>query len=179
MANYSRLLKTLLIILGICIGGLFTLFLIFYFTVEFGGKWSEEKRQQFAEECAKTTTIDNLNIYFKDFDYHEVDTVLVKQIHDSKCIDSFFVYVNPKRDRYDSTRNYYGIYIDKPMLITDSYHFVVPNVQTFILSDMEMVMWPQYTMFSEGWGCRMGNYMLDSVRFEHNSNPVLIKNSLE
>jgi hypothetical protein len=30
-------------------------------------------------------------------------------------------------------------------------------------------------MASEGWGCVMGDYTIDGVRFEHKANPTFIK----
>lgn len=179
MPNYRRLFRNLLIVLGVCAGLLLLLFIAFYLMVEYGGKWSEKERRQFAEECAKTTVIDGLSISFIGFDYPEIDTVTIRQLHNGTCIDSFFVYVSAERYSYDSIRNQYHAYINRPLTITDSYHIIAHGVQTFILSDMEMVMWPQYTMFSEGWGCVMGSYTLNGVRFEHNTNPVLIKEGFD
>ena len=179
MAKHPRFFKILLVLLGVGAGILALLFIAFYLMVEFGGKWSEKERQQFAEECANTTTIDGLYFTLGGFDYHEVDTILVKRQHEGKYVDSFYVHVSSERHSYDSIRNQYRASINKPMQIADTYHFIVPDVQTFVLSDMEMVMWPQYTMFSEGWGCRIGCYTLDNVRFEHDSNPMLLKQGYE
>lgn len=179
MIDYYRLLKILLKLVGIVAAIFLILFIAFYLLVECGGKWSEKKRQKFAEECAQTTTIDNLYISLLGFDHSEVDTIFIKQIHENRCIDSFPIFVKKEERDYELKRKQHWVNIDKPITITDTYHIVVPNVQTFILKDMEMVMWAQYTMFSEGWGCVMGSYTIDSVRFEHDSNPTFIKEGYE
>ena len=179
MVIYSRSFRKILKILAICAGILVLLLIAFFFMVECGGKWSEEKRKKFAEECASTTTIDRLDFSLVGFNYHEIDTIAIKQIHKNICIDSFLVFVAEERNQYDVDRNAYWAQFDKSIQITDTYHVIVPNVQTFVLSDMEMVMWAQYTMMSEGWGCIMGNYTIDTVRFEHDSHPTFVRKDYE
>ena len=38
-----------------------------------------------------------------------------------------------------------------------------------------MMIWPQFTMLSEGYGCVMGDYTINGHRFEHNANPDFVK----
>jgi hypothetical protein len=40
---------------------------------------------------------------------------------------------------------------------------------------MKMIMWPQFTMYDENYGCEMGDYKINGVKFEHNTNPDFIK----
>ena len=172
-AKFFRLLAKVLLIVVAAIVFAFVLFVVYVKCT--GGSWSEEKRQQFADECAQTTEVDGLYFSLVGFSYAEVDTIFVRQLKNSVQVDSFFVYVYEQRSSYDSAYQRYSGHIDKPVVVEDTYHFIIPDIQTFVLSDMEMVMWAQYTMFSEGWGCVMGSYTVDSVRYEHNTNPTFVK----
>jgi len=136
-------------------------------------KWSEAKKQDFEKQCMQTDTINDLNIAFIGFNYDEIEKTVIKRIHKGVVVDSFNITVNI--NSHDPKRNQYWAYIEKTVHLRDIYHIIVPNQQTFILSNMRMVMWPQFTMFSEGYGCRLGEYRIDSEKFEYNSNPHFIK----
>ncbi len=56
-----------------------------------------------------------------------------------------------------------------------TYYFIIPGQKLFVLSDMKMIMWAQFTMFSEGYGCVIGAYKIDAVSFGHNANPDFVK----
>jgi len=61
------------------------------------------------------------------------------------------------------------------LYIKDSFQFVVKRYKPFVLSDMKMIMWAQYSMYSEGYGCVMGDYKINGVQFKHNSSPDFVK----
>jgi hypothetical protein len=132
-------------------------------------RWTEEQRKEFAEEYSRTDTIDGLTFFLTGFEYDEIKNIMIKQIHNGQIVDSF--YVHPNKNIYDSLRTRYLASINKPLYIKDSFQFVVQGHDPFILSDMKMIMWAQFTMVAEGWGCVMGDYKIDGVRFEHDTAP--------
>ena len=149
---------------------LFILIIPLFLTSCFG-KWSEARKKVFCEECEQTRIIEDLSFFLTGFSFSNNDSILVVQMRDSSVIDSFYVQINLT----DSLRNRWQGWIDKTIILDDVYHFVVPEEQTFILSDMKMVMWRQFTMFSEGYGCQMAEYKIDGKLFEHNSSVDFIK----
>ena len=136
-------------------------------------RWTEKQKKEFAEKCSKTDTADGLNFYITGFSYDEIENILVRQIHNGQIADSFFV--RPNKNSFDKIRTTCSAYIDKPFYIRDTLQFIIPGQDTFFLSEMKMIMWSQFTMYEENYGCVMGDYKINGVRFEHDANPVFIK----
>jgi hypothetical protein len=136
-------------------------------------RWTEKQKRAFAENCSKTDTIDGLTFSLTGFTYDEIKNVMIKQIHNGQVVDSFYIQAN--KNIYDSLRTRYIASIDKPLYIKDTFQFEIHGQAPYILSDMKMIMWAQFTMFSEGYGCIMGDYKINGVRFEHSANPDFIK----
>lgn len=140
----------------------------------FGGKrWSEKERHEFAQKCSLTDTVSGLTFEITGFKYNEIKNIKVRQVHNASIIDSF--YLHTPNTSFDSLNPSYTVSIDRPLYIKDSYQFILNPYSLYILSDMKMVMWAQFTMFSEGYGCVMGEYKIDGKKFEHNANPNFIK----
>ncbi|MDR0560713.1 MAG: hypothetical protein LBG92_11140, partial [Prevotellaceae bacterium] len=99
--------------------------------------------------------------------------ITVRQIHNGQTVDSFSV--QPDKESYDAVRTRYYFYIDKPLYIRDTFQIAVSGCEPYILSDMKMVMHPQFTMLSEGWGCVMRDYKINGVHFEDNGGPDFVK----
>jgi hypothetical protein len=136
-------------------------------------RWTEKQKAEFADKCSKTDTANGLNFSLTGFTYDEIENVLIRQIHKGQTVDSF--YVHPTKDSFDSLRTRYLAYIDKPLYIKDTFAFIVKGYKPFILTDMKMIMWAQFTMFSEGYGCVMGDYKINGNRFDHSANPDFVK----
>lgn len=149
--------------------------LILLLTSCFNNRWTEEERKAFATKCSCTDTIRNEIFAFRGFENNELDTIQVLEFKDSILLDSFHVIVEPARNAYDLERKERSATIDHLLNIKYKYHFILSDEKPYVLENMKMVMWPQYTQKSEGWGCRMGDYTIDGVRFEHNANPTFIK----
>ena len=162
-------MKTILIILI----SLFTLFIIYWTNTH----WTEKQKNEFSENCSNTETINDLSFSFTGFSYNEIENVKVNQIHGGKIIDSF--YVQPNKNTFDSIRTRYWASSTKLFYIKDTYQFIIKGNPPFILSDMKMIMWSQFTMFSEGYGCVMGDYKINGVRFSYDANPDFIKNGFK
>ncbi|MFV0539871.1 MAG: hypothetical protein ACK5MZ_01355 [Aestuariibaculum sp.] len=139
-------------------------------------KWSESELKEFEINCSKTDTVDGISISFTGFDYSEIAACEILRIHNGNVVDTLFAEIYIRS--YDSIRNRYHASINKTLFIKDSYRVELPS-HKFVLSDMKMVMWPQFTMFSEGYGCEMGDYKIDGKRFEHSANPDFIKKDYE
>jgi len=139
------------------------------------GEWTEEQRKEFKCKCKQTDTFKNIVIEFRGYDSKEFDSVLIREYKDSVLLDSFKMYVFPsqspdqKRDKERSGD------ISHTMNIHHRYEFIIPGNKPFELSNMKMVMWAQYTMNSEGWGCVMAEYTLNGVEFHDSPNPRLEK----
>ena len=136
-------------------------------------RWTEKEKNDFAEKCSKTDTCYGLTFAFSGYEFSEIENVLVRQMHNKKVIDSFSVF--PDKVRIDKMRNRYFVSTDRKLYLRDTFQFIVKGLDTFNLTDMKMIMWSQYTMYAENYGCVMGDYKIDGVRFEHSTNPNFIK----
>ncbi|MES2515857.1 MAG: hypothetical protein V4580_17010 [Bacteroidota bacterium] len=145
------------------------------FTACFNNSWTEDERKTFETTCHQTDSVENLVCLFYGFDNSEFDSVLIKEYKDSTLLDSFKLVVNPAQSPSDIKRKERSATIPKKLSIHNSYHFIIPSQTPYVLDNMNMVMWAHFTMSGEDWGCVMGDYTLDSVRFEHSSNPTFIK----
>ena len=133
-------------------------------------KWSEEQKKEFSEKCEQTEALDGLTFFVTGFSFPENDSILIRQMHDSLVIDSFYVQLK----LYDSLRDRYSGWIDKPVILSDTYYFIIPEEQTFILSEMKVKMHLQFTML-EGYGCGLREYKIDDKLNEQSSNPDFMK----
>ena len=136
-------------------------------------RWTEKQKKEFAEKCSKTDTANGLNFSLTGFSYAEIQNVVIRQIHSGQIIDSFFVH--PDKNSLDSLRTRYSAYTDRPLYIKDTFQVIIQGHDPFVLSDMKMIMWEQFSMSSESYGCVMGDYKINGIRFEHNANPDFIK----
>ena len=141
----------------------------------FNRHWSAEQRKEFDTKCSQTDTFNNIVFQFRGFDNNEFDTIVVKDYKDTVLVDSFKVFVGPAQYPYEKERKERYATIDRTMNVKHKYHFIIPGQRPYELANMKMIMWAQYTMTSEGWGCVMGTYTIDGLRFEHDANPTFIK----
>ncbi len=144
-------------------------------TVCFNSSWTEKQRKEFETKCSQTDTFNNVVFQLRGFDNNEFDSIWVKEYNDTALLDSFKVFVRPAQSPSDKERKERSVTIDRAMNIKYKYLFMLPRQKPYELANMKMIMWAQYTMTSEDWGCVMGDYTIDRVRFEHNANPTFIK----
>lgn len=141
----------------------------------FNSKWSDEQKKDFETNCSQTDTFNNLLFQLRGFANSEFDSVLVRDYNDNILVDSFKVFVWPAQSPNEKERKERSATIKKTMYIKHKYHFIIPGQKPYELANMKMIMWPEYTMTSEDWGCVMGDFTIDGVRFKHTSNPTFIK----
>lgn len=134
--------------------------------------WTEKERREFNEKCTATDSTDNITFQMVGFSYEEIEPLLIRHLRNGSQADSFYVHFS--RYRYDSVRSTYSEATDTRFCVNDTYQFVVKNAPPFVLADMKMVMWAQYTMGGEGYGCVMGDYTINGVRYQ-DANPSFIK----
>lgn len=137
--------------------------------------WSDEDRAEFEAECTNTKTFSNEVFSFRGFDDTEFYSIPIVEYKGTTPIDTFSMPVSPARDDFDREHKRRTGSTDREMNVDYSYHFLIPGQAPYVLSDMKMIVWSQYTMFSEGYGCVMGDYTIDGVRFEHDGNPEFVK----
>lgn len=142
----------------------------------FNSTWTKEQRKEFENNCSQTDTFNNVVFQFRGFDNNEFDSIWVKEYNDTILLDSFRVFVCPAQSHKERKERFATI--ERTMNINYKYHFIMPGQKPYELANMKMIMWVQYTMTSEGWGCIMGDYTIDGVRFEQNASPTFIKRDL-
>ncbi len=150
-------------------------FLLVSITSCFNSSWTVEQRKEFETKCSQTDTFNNVVFQLRGFDNNEFDSIWVEEYNDTVLLDSFKVFVMPAQNPSDKKRKERSATIERTMNIKYKYLFMLPGQKPYELANMKMIMWPQYTMTSEGWGCEMGDYTIDGVRFEDNANPTFIK----
>ena len=120
----------------------------------------------------QTDTFKNMVFIFSGFDDSEFKYVTVQDYVDSALVDSFQVLVNAA---YDKTRKIRTADIEKTMNIKHKYLVLVPGHTPYDMANMKMIMWSQYSMTSEGWGCVMGDFTINGKQFKHEANPTFEK----
>ncbi len=135
-------------------------------------KWTEQERKDFETKCAKTDSVRDLVVNFKGFVNSDFDSVAVYELNGTALADSFKLYVSLSDEVGGAYRS---AHIERPLCLKHRYQFVIPGQKPYELSDMKMIMWAQYTMSAEGWGCVMGDYIIDGKHFEHDANPTFQK----
>jgi hypothetical protein len=133
--------------------------------------WTEKQKSDFAAECARTTSVEGMVVELTGFEAARVRAVRVEDVRDGRAVGSFEIHAD--ESSFDPLRQRYEASIDRLLDVRDEYRFLIPGEAPYVLSGMKMVVWPQWSMTSEGYGCVMGAYTLDGVRFEHDANPDL------
>lgn len=146
-----------------------------FLTSCFSSSWTEKQRKDFETMCTQTETFNNVVFQFAGFENSDFDSILIREFDDTVLVDTFKVFVNPYQSHDDSVRKERYTAIERAMNIKFKYQFVIPGEKPYELANMKMIMWAQYTMNSEGWGCVMGQYTIDGEKFEHNANPTFVK----
>jgi len=137
------------------------------------GRWSKRQTDDFRARCEQTRTLSGLVIQLTGFEREEIENVEVKELVDGGVTDTFVVHVHD--DGRDAVRKSYTASIDRVINVGSAYEFDVRSQQPYRLEQMRMVIWPQFSMTSEGWGCVMGDYVLDGRHFVNSANPSIVK----
>ena len=127
-------------------------------------RWTEKEKKDFAEKCSQTDTCDGLGMIFTGFDFPEIEDVLVRQIHNKKVVDTF--YIHPYKSSNDKLGIRYPGNTDRKLYMKYTFQFITEGEDTFQLTDMKMAVESRFTMFEENYGCIMDDYKIDGVRFE-------------
>ena len=137
--------------------------------------WSEQEKKDFECKCAQTDTFGNSIVMFKGFDNKEFDSILIREYKDTTLLNSFKIFVWPAQSPSDKEQKIRSGTISRTLKIKYKYTFIVPGQKPYELSDMKMIMWAQWTQTSEGYGCVMGDFSLDGVKFKHEGNLSILK----
>jgi hypothetical protein len=122
--------------------------------------WSESKKAEFCKKCEEETdTLHSAWISFRGFSDVQMDSVLVINKRRGKMVDRFYIY--PSSDNDKVRPRDFSTRIEKAMLLKDTILFEVSGEKPFVLCDMKMVMYPQFTMYSENYGCVLGTYSIN------------------
>jgi len=154
---------------------IFSLALVAVLMMSCFNHWTAQQRVEFELQCTQTDTFHHLSLQFVGFDDNEFDSIRVEEYRDTVFIDSFNIFVSQANRPFEKESRVRSATIDRTMNVHHNYIFSIPSQEPYVLANMKMVMWAQYTMFSEGWGCLMGDYTLDGVRFEQHPIPTFIK----
>jgi len=128
-------------------------------------KWTEEKKAELEAQCESIDTLDGSFSFSLDgFNYPEIDTILVTRFKGTDSMASF--YVHPDPHMRDSLRRRHDCEIGWPVDLRQTYRISIPGQKAHFISQMKMQMHPQFTKFSEGYGCTLGDCLLDSVKTE-------------
>ncbi|MTH15596.1 hypothetical protein [Flavobacterium sp. LC2016-01] len=133
-------------------------------------EWTEKERQDFKTKCSQTIYFIPDPISFTGFEFDEIDSIKVIEKSNLKKISTFFIYLDKENNLNRPEYKTYWTHIEKNLNVNHSYEFYLGKDKPYILNNMEMIMWAQYTMKGEGWGCEMGNFTIDNQKFEHVGN---------
>lgn len=131
-------------------------------------KWTEKEKEEFRAQCSKKVNFDVNAISFTGFNFEEIDTTVIIEKSGSIIIDTLIIY--PRKDSYDESRERYWASPQIQFNVNYKYEFYLGQDKPYILNNMEMVMWPQFSMTSEGYGCVMGNFTIDGEVFLNIAN---------
>lgn len=136
-------------------------------------RWTAKERNDFQIKCSQTDTVSGLSFSLTGFRFDEIDTIQIKELTNNQINDTFSVFI--QKGTQDQAGNKYFGHIDRMIHLKNSYQFIIKGQVLHTLSDMQMIMWAQWTMASEGYGCVMGNYSIDGVIYKHNDCPNFVK----
>lgn len=137
--------------------------------------WTPQQRNDFETKCSQTVTVSSLAIGFRGFADNEFSSITVKEYNSNKLLATFKVDVPLAQGQWEKENKSRRATIQRTINLAHTYEFIVPGQKAYRLTDMKMIMWAQYTMNSEGWGCVMGEYSIDGVPFKHDATPTFTK----
>jgi hypothetical protein len=126
-------------------------------------RYSEEERADIQAKCENRATISRLHVMFIGFAYAQMERIEVKAVRAGEIVDSFTLYPDIDRDENGNVTAWMDIF--REFTLSDEYHFTVPGARTFVLTNMKMGLWPQFTMLSEGYGCVVRAYTVDGKNY--------------
>ena len=157
------------------INKIYTLILLITLTSCWNTNWSEKERKEFSEKCSKQIYFNTGSICFTGFEFNEIREVKAIEKNGLEILDTILMKIEIQRDNHDKNYKRYWGQTDTEFNVNHSYEFILGSDKPYILDNMEMIMWAQYTMGGEGWGCEMGNFTIDNEKFEHRGNICITK----
>ena len=140
-------------------------------------RWTDNQRREFETQCSQLDTFKNLVVLFKGYGNNEFDSVQVEEYNNGKLSSTFKIHVDQSQGSVNDTTDVRSATIKRTLNKHFQYKFILPRQQQFMLTNMKMTVWPQWTIKSEGYGCVMGSYAINGEKFESSANPMLIKPS--
>jgi len=137
--------------------------------------FTEQELKEFKCKCLKTDTFYDKIVLFTGFDNNEFNSVLIKEYNDETLLDSFKIHVSPSGSPWQKEHKQRIGTISRTMNVKYNYHFIIPGQKPYVLSDMKMILWPECLHVSKGYGCKMGDFRIDGVRYEQVTNPNIKK----
>jgi hypothetical protein len=122
--------------------------------------FSNRKKQELMKKCQQKEIINNLTFCFSGFSSDEVNKIPVRQIHDGKIVDIF--YISPTVSQTDTTLFYASI---DTVYISDIYQFLFSNI-TFTINEIKIGLKLQYTMTSIHCKCDIESYRINDSIFQ-------------
>ena len=132
--------------------------------------WTEAERKAFKEKCDSQIYFNIHPIKFTGFEFEEIATIPIVEKDSNKIIDTLFIYPNNQRAAHEIQNQTYSSSPPLKFNKNHSYEFYLGSDAPYILDNMQMIMWPQYTMRGEGYGCVIGNFTIDGEQFEKVGN---------
>jgi len=124
------------------------------------------KREKFKTKCKSQIYFDTGSICFAGFPFEQIDTIRVVEKDGITPINTLYIYPRQERHNHNTElQEFWGI-PEVQFNVNHSYEFYLDSDKPYILDNMEMIIWAQYSMVSKGWGCKMGNFTIDNEKFE-------------
>lgn len=141
----------------------------FFFSCESKNSLNK-KRQKVEEYCRNKKYINQIDINFLGYSYHEISEISVEISGTQKKKFSFTV----SERIVDSIRELRTSFINQKINIKDTITLTFPNKERFILTDFRYKVRPHFTMMSKNWGCDFYAIKINNV-IEEGGSATFIK----
>lgn len=143
------------------------IWVIFSMAALYGCSWSETKRKAFEESCKKETKFSKSTISFVGFDFEELKTIEIVETKGSEVVQESMLDISTVHYRYNPGSKAFNVEIPIDWYhVNHEYEFIISGGDSYSLHDMNMVMTPAYSMYSEHHFCSMKKYSIDEQVFE-------------
>lgn len=133
-------------------------------------RWSEEKKQNFRQECHASNTFLGLGIIIYDYSERELSNISIQEVdvlrHDT---------INLNIDDKSWEEGVYRLIISKEINKKKSFIINIGNNEKHILRNFTTDIKATSSMFSENYSCVLNSYELDGIQVQEHA--IVIKKS--
>ncbi|MES2821000.1 MAG: hypothetical protein V4812_18650 [Pseudomonadota bacterium] len=143
-----------------------------------GCTYSEAEKEEIKASCETLQEFRVSSLSFVGFEYAEIAKIKIVERHSDQIINEFIVDLKNMDYQFHASAHEFRVNMPGDVYNTkNTYDLIMDDQSIYRLHSMKQTMLPQFSMYAEGYGCRMTAYSVNDRVFFDMHQILVIKKS--